>query len=176
MMERGIDPINATGAMQQVEVEKEAQSRYLAWIRLDFGAYSRTRKMTIFKVKIITQHQSLRLIICSLIVNKTPAISSVATTRGQVDNGIVSFTNVDVEHVEQDIALANSGRNKLAHITCQTSGKQGHFVDKCEEEHQKNQIVSTLLMTVIENGEFSHEEHCQFLQHTQGGGRIIEAR
>ena len=127
--------------------------------------------MTISKAKMITQHPSATAAY-NLLPNWKQDPRNLIHTSGPVNDG-VSFTNVDGEHGEQDIALASSGntksgRNKLAHITCHKCGKQGHFADKCEEEQrQEHQTGSMLLTAGIENGEFNHDVHFQFLQHTK---------
>ena len=142
--ERSIDPTNAT-TMQQMEIEKDAQNRYLAvafMLGSDKARFGRLLENLENDYRQGQNNYPTSITAAyNLVTNWKQDPRSLISTSGPVNDG-VSFTNVDSEHGEQDIALTNnghtkSGRNKLSHITCHRCGKQGHFAEKCEEKRQE---------------------------------------
>ena len=103
-------------------------------------------------------------------------------------NDGVSFSNVDASDEEDEIALTNDGQQRnssnrgsncrdKSNITCHRCGAKGHYAPECDGERKVGAALTndgvpdtgaTLLMHGIETGEFSDDDHFQFLQHEVG--------
>ena len=108
MRERGIDPTNAT-TMQQMEIEKEAQNRYLAVAfmlgsdKARFGRLLENLENDYLQGQ--NNYPTSITAAYNLLPNWKQDPRNLIRTSGPVSNGVL-FTNVDGEHGEQDIEVS----------------------------------------------------------------------
>ena len=153
MRERGIDPTNAT-TMQQMEIEKDAQNRYLA-VALMLGSDKARfgRLLENLENDYLQGQNNYPTSITAaynLLTNWKQDPRNLIHTSGPVNDG-VSFTNVDGEHGEQDIEVS---------LKLDESGKTPKSWILLDNQSTVDVFYNANLLRNIRKGEKHMDIHC----------------